>query len=146
MIIGRAGAEGKPPGRKIGAARREGRGAISRRVLEVVRGLQYPRYGDPCPDGSIILPPERNQMEGPGQPNREGEGVREGVCGAGRPIMHPTVTAFLDHLRAERNASAHTIRSYEDDLSLFCRYLEETQRGAVDPLGADARRLRRYSA
>src|SRR5262245_47825407 len=60
--------------------------------------------------------------------------------------MHPTVRAFIDHLRAERNASIHTIRSYEDDLSLFCRFLDETQGEGSDPTTADARRLRRYSA
>src|SRR3954471_13147697 len=60
--------------------------------------------------------------------------------------MHPTVAAYLDHLRAERNASMHTIRSYEDDLALFCRYLEEEQGEGADPTSADSRRLRRYSA
>ena len=75
--------------------------------------------------------------------------------------MHPTVTAFLASLHFERNASPHTLRGYEDDLSQFCRFLEET-RGpkpvnpggledggnapAVDPTTADARRLRRYAA
>ena len=38
--------------------------------------------------------------------------------------MHPTVTAFLDHLQIERNASPHTLRSYEDDLTLFCQFLD----------------------
>ncbi len=60
--------------------------------------------------------------------------------------MHPTVTAFLDHLQNERNGSAHTIRCYEDDLAQFCQFLTETQREGVDPSTADARRLRRYSA
>jgi integrase/recombinase XerC len=60
--------------------------------------------------------------------------------------MHATVTAFIRHLRAERNASVHTIRSYEDDLALFCRYLDEELGEGADPSAADARRLRRYSA
>jgi integrase/recombinase XerC len=60
--------------------------------------------------------------------------------------MHPSVGAFLDHLRTERNASLHTIRSYDADLALFCRYLEETQGDEIDPTAADPRRLRRYSA
>jgi integrase/recombinase XerC len=60
--------------------------------------------------------------------------------------MHPTVTAFLDHLKAEQNASVHTIRSYETDLDLFCRFLEETFGDGASPTEADARRLRRYSA
>jgi len=55
--------------------------------------------------------------------------------------MHPTVTRFLNHLRVERNASAHTLRSYEDDLSLFCRYLEDNRGEGADPAQADARRL-----
>src|SRR4051812_11300878 len=60
--------------------------------------------------------------------------------------MHPTIEAFLGHLRGERNASSHTLRSYEQDLALFCQFLAETQGGEVDPAGADGRRLRRYSA
>jgi integrase/recombinase XerC len=56
------------------------------------------------------------------------------------------VNAFINHLRAERNASIHTLRSYEDDLALFCRYLEETVGPGADPAAADARRLRRYAA
>jgi len=60
--------------------------------------------------------------------------------------MHPTVAAFLGHLRTERNASAHTLRSYEDDLSLFCAYLGEAVGEGADPTAADSQRLRRYSA
>src|SRR5437588_10567563 len=65
---------------------------------------------------------------------------------AWRSPMHPTVVAFLDHLRNERNASPHTIRSYEDDLALFEQFLVEVQGDDADPTEADARRLRRYSA
>ena len=47
----------------------------------------------------------------------------------------------------ERNSSAHTLRSYEDDLAVFCRFLEEAPgRRRPTPPAADARRLRRYSA
>jgi integrase/recombinase XerC len=60
--------------------------------------------------------------------------------------MHATVAAFLDHLRGERNAAVHTIRSYEDDLTVFSRFLEETLGEGTDPASVDARRLRRYSA
>jgi integrase/recombinase XerC len=79
--------------------------------------------------------------------------------------VHPTVTAFLAYLQTERNASPHTVRCYEDDLTQFCLFLEETQgprpivtpgtdAGAeeaaiavtADPTTADARRLRRYAA
>jgi integrase/recombinase XerC len=67
--------------------------------------------------------------------------VKEGV-----ESMHPLAHAFINYLRAERNASSHTVRSYEDDLGVFCRYLEETDGAGADPAAADARRLRRYSA
>jgi integrase/recombinase XerC len=60
--------------------------------------------------------------------------------------MHSTVTAFLDHLRTERNASAHTVRSYEDDLTQFWQFLVELQGEEADPSAADPKRLRRYSA
>jgi integrase/recombinase XerC len=60
--------------------------------------------------------------------------------------MNQDVSQFLEHLRAERNVSPHTLRSYGDDLALFCEYLTETQPGAADPTTADARRLRAYSA
>jgi integrase/recombinase XerC len=60
--------------------------------------------------------------------------------------VHPTIAEFLKHLKSERNASPHTIRSYEEDMALFCQFLEEGNTGAADPAAADARRLRRYSA
>jgi integrase/recombinase XerC len=65
--------------------------------------------------------------------------------------VHPTITTFLDHLRTERNASPHTLRSYEDDLTLFGRFLAESlgldpAREEADPTAADAKRLRRYAA
>ena len=34
--------------------------------------------------------------------------------------MEGPVSAFLDHLKTERRASEHTIRSYEHDLELYC--------------------------
>ena len=62
-------------------------------------------------------------------------------------MPHPAVTTFLDYLRSERNASAHTLRSYGEDLTLFCAYLAEAEKSdEVDPTAADARRLRAYSA
>jgi integrase/recombinase XerC len=61
-------------------------------------------------------------------------------------MMDPVVSAFLQHLRAERNASPHTLRSYADDLALFCAYLAETQGEPVDTSSVDPRRLRAYSA
>ena len=62
--------------------------------------------------------------------------------------MDASIRSFLDHLRVERQSSEHTLRSYEDDLTLFERFLEETRSAGGDPspASADARRLRRYSA
>jgi integrase/recombinase XerC len=60
--------------------------------------------------------------------------------------MHRSVLAFLEHLRTERQASSHTIRSYEEDLERYCGYLAETQGEEADPTSADPARLRRYSA
>jgi integrase/recombinase XerC len=60
--------------------------------------------------------------------------------------MHHSVTAFIDHLRTERQASTHTLRSYEDDLALYSSYLAEIQGPAADPSAVDSIRLRRYSA
>jgi integrase/recombinase XerC len=60
--------------------------------------------------------------------------------------MHPSVVQFLEHLKTERNSSAHTIRCYEDDLVLFCQFLDEGREGEADPIDVDGRRLRRYSA
>lgn len=60
--------------------------------------------------------------------------------------MHPTITAFLDHLRLERQSSPHTLRSYGDDLALFVAYLGESDGEAADPTAVDSRRLRAYAA
>jgi integrase/recombinase XerC len=60
--------------------------------------------------------------------------------------MHPSVAAFLDHLRVERNASPNTLKSYGDDLSLFCAYLAGARGEPVDPTAVDPRRLRAFSA
>ena len=60
--------------------------------------------------------------------------------------MHPSFGSFIDHLRTERQASSHTIRSYEDDLEVYGRYLAEVQGEDADPTAVDPARLRRYSA
>ena len=60
--------------------------------------------------------------------------------------MHHSIEDFLNHLRIERQASQHTMRSYADDLALYCNYLQEAQAGEADPSAVDALRLRRYSA
>src|SRR5262249_48821396 len=59
--------------------------------------------------------------------------------------MHPSIEAFLNHQRIERQASIHTMRSYADDLALYSGYLNEAQGGEADPSAVDALRLRRYS-
>jgi integrase/recombinase XerC len=60
--------------------------------------------------------------------------------------MHPSIDAFIAHLRTERQASSHTLRSYRDDLEIYSSYLTEVQGADADPSAADAARLRRYSA
>lgn len=60
--------------------------------------------------------------------------------------MQRDVDQFLDSLRVERHASAHTLRSYEDDLRTFCRYLEEVRGEEPEPAAATPALLRRYSA
>ena len=60
--------------------------------------------------------------------------------------MHPSIDAFIDHLQTERQASSHTVRSYEDDLELYSGYLAEVQGDGADPSAVDPARLRRYSA
>ena len=60
--------------------------------------------------------------------------------------MHGSVDAFLNYLKIERQASVHTVRSYDDDLGLYCRYLNEVQGEGADPTAVDPIRLRRYSA
>ena len=59
--------------------------------------------------------------------------------------MHPTIAAFLEHLRVERQASPHTLSSYEDDLLQFAAYLGEAIGKDADPTLVDPRRLRSYS-
>ena len=60
--------------------------------------------------------------------------------------MDGFVSEFLTHLRIERQASVHTLRSYEHDLGLYCRYLDEAKGEGADPTTVDPVRLRRYSA
>jgi integrase/recombinase XerC len=44
-------------------------------------------------------------------------------------------TQFLDHLRYERNVSAHTLRNYESDLQQFIDYLIPQPTESVNPKG-----------
>jgi integrase/recombinase XerC len=60
--------------------------------------------------------------------------------------MHGSVDAFLNYLKNERRASVHTVRSYEDDLGLYCSYLRNVHGEGADPATVDSARLRRYSA
>jgi len=46
--------------------------------------------------------------------------------------MKDAVAAFLRHLEVERNASAHTRRSYATDLAQFQRFLDDTPLDQVD--------------
>jgi len=59
--------------------------------------------------------------------------------------MHPSVAPFLEHLRTERGASPHTLRSYEADLNQFTSYLVGAVGEGADPIAADSRRLRSYT-
>jgi integrase/recombinase XerC len=64
----------------------------------------------------------------------------------GGDSVHTSVRVFLESLKLEHHASAHTLRAYEDDLRTFYRFLEESQGEAIDPVSADPIRLRRYAA
>jgi len=41
--------------------------------------------------------------------------------------MEQLIAQFLEHLRYERNVSAHTVRNYQSDLEQFLEYLAPTQ-------------------
>lgn len=70
----------------------------------------------------------------------------EGTAQHPESTVHPTVRSFLEHLRTEKQASPHTLRSYGDDLALFRRYLDESVGPGADPTAVDSRRIRGYSA
>jgi integrase/recombinase XerC len=53
---------------------------------------------------------------------------------------------FVDALRTERQASAHTLRAYQEDLETFTRFLNELPEAGRDPTTMDGKRLRQYSA
>jgi len=75
-----------------------------------------------------------------------GRGIERDGERAGRGAdVRDQIRAYLEHLRVERQSSEHTLRSYEDDLTLFLQFLEETG-PCDDPAAVDAKRLRRYSA
>jgi site-specific recombinase XerD len=46
--------------------------------------------------------------------------------------MNQLLTQFLDHLRYERNVSAHTLRNYESDLTQFFDFLVPSRGEAAE--------------
>ena len=56
--------------------------------------------------------------------------------------MNDPLAAFLRHLSVERNASAHTLRSYRSDLTDFQRFL--TERGIAGLATFDSRAVRAW--
>jgi len=58
--------------------------------------------------------------------------------------MNDPLAAFLRHLSVERNASAHTLRSYRSDLTDFQRFL--AQGGIAGLAAADSRAVRAWLA
>src|SRR5437762_7415567 len=46
-------------------------------------------------------------------------------------MLEQLLTQFLDHLRYERNVSAHTLRNYESDLRQFIDYLAPSKDGTA---------------
>jgi integrase/recombinase XerC len=47
--------------------------------------------------------------------------------------VQAAIEAYLGHLRGERDASAHTLRNYQVDLTQFLAYLRERPGGGPDP-------------
>ena len=62
----------------------------------------------------------------------EARGLQLLVFGGGG-CVHSSIGSFLNDLRVERQASAHTLRSYEDDLEVFCRFLDESLGAGTTP-------------
>lgn len=59
-------------------------------------------------------------------------------------MIPESVRAFFNHLRAERNLSAHSLRAYDADLRRFLTYLAEVDRLAVFPDGIEAGDIRDF--
>src|SRR5207253_11064170 len=49
-------------------------------------------------------------------------------------MLQQHLTQFLDHLRYERNVSAHTLRNYESDLTQFLDFLSPPKDGTAGKL------------
>jgi len=60
--------------------------------------------------------------------------------------MEAAISAFLNFLRIERNASDLTIKSYADDLAHLCEYYSEQLGHVPSPSGVDITALRGYVA
>ncbi len=56
-------------------------------------------------------------------------------------MLDQLLTQFLDHLRYERNVSAHTLRNYESDLLQFFDYLASADPGNVKRKHPDIRQI-----
>lgn len=57
------------------------------------------------------------------------------------PHAATLIEGFCDAMRAERNASAHTVRAYHIDLMDYARWAE---RARIDPISTTHKQLRRY--
>src|SRR5256886_15644406 len=49
-------------------------------------------------------------------------------------MLNERLTQFLDHLRYERNVSAHTLRNYESDLRQFFEHLSPPDKNTAPGL------------
>src|SRR5947207_8599425 len=54
-------------------------------------------------------------------------------------MLNERLTQLLDHLRYERNVSAHTLRNYESDLTQFFHFLAPSKTETADQLAAKQR-------
>lgn len=59
--------------------------------------------------------------------------------------MHAEVDRFIDHIKAVKNASEHTVRGYASDIAQFIEFLE-SEKLSTNPADLDSRTLRRYLA
>lgn len=60
--------------------------------------------------------------------------------------MRESLAEFLRHLGTEKNASAHTIKSYREDLTQAVEYFEERLGSCPKPTQLSSRQLRAYLA
>lgn len=60
--------------------------------------------------------------------------------------MQSSVSQFKEHLAKDRRVSAHTLRSYQNDLNLLLLFLEEICGDSIAPSSINTTHVRRYSA